>query len=234
MAAAVGLYFYDSVLLLYCNQGILIPVGKRGWLVSFGSSNFRILGKDVFIPNPLLPHRALFRLSWQFDGCSLGVEEDWASYRKALLPMVPMVWCMAAALFLFLPLGFFTTLGNSMLISAVVLLYFSIIAALAWVWTKRKTFKLSGKRFAALAFESLVCSPFALNIIRTVSASMPVREDLTNVSRRLQNPADWNVTCMNLIVRLNEAVETEEDGSERLAMLIEHRRKLQEQCLLCP
>ncbi len=233
MAAVIGLYLYDSSLLLYVNEGILIPIGKQDWLVGFGSDKARIRGKEVFIPNPLLPHRPLFRLSWQFEGSPTLSEGDWTLRRYAFRLLVPMVWGMAVALFVFLPLGLFTRLGERMILSGILLLYLNIIFALLWLWFNRATFDLSGRRFVGLAFESLACSPFAVNLIRKISLGMPVSEDLVSAASRLQHSDDWHTTRMEMMVRLDEEIEGEED-SQRALILKEHRRKLSERDATCP
>jgi hypothetical protein len=234
MAAAVSLYLYDSSLLLYVNEGILIPRGERAWLVGFGSDRARIMGKEIFVPNPLSPHRPLFRLSWKFEGESVVSQSAWALRRGAFRPLAPMVWCMAVSLFVFLPLGLFTRLGDRLILSAILLLYLSIIFALLWTWFNRSTYDLSRKRFAGLAFESLACSPFALNLIRKISSRMPVDEDLVSAACRLQTTDDWRVTRSEMMARLDEEIEGEEDDSQRARILKEHRRKLSERDATCP
>jgi hypothetical protein len=229
MALVVGLYLYDSLLLLHRNEGILTPARRGRWSVGLGSRHYRLLGKALFLPNPLLPHRPLFRLSWRFEGDSAAAQEDWDAHRNALRRIAPMIWLMAVAFFVLLPMGFFTKLGDAALLAGLVLLYLSIISALAWVWRHRLKFNLAGKPFAALAFESLVCSPFALNLIRRVAAHIPVREDLVSASRRLQTADDWHATRAKLVARLDEAIELEEEGSRRMAGLLEHRRRMTEQ-----
>lgn len=229
MAVIIGLYLYDSALLLYRNQGTLELAGRGDWRVAFGSRNFQVRGKNIFIPNPITPHRPLFLLSWNFEGETPEAKEDIADYAHAVQPLRPIVWCMALSLFVLLPLGFFTKLGDVALILAIALLYLSIVAALTWLWFKRAKFKLSPKQFAGLAFESVVCSPFAVNLIRRITLNMPVGEDLVHASRRLQGEEGWSVTRENLVARLDERIEDEDENSERMARLVEHRRRLTEQ-----
>lgn len=228
MAMAIGLYLYDSSLLLYVNEGILIPQSSEGWMVDFGSDKAQISGKNLFIPNPFFPHRPLYRLSWQFEGNPSETEENWAFRRNALRPLVPIVWGMVVALFVLLPLGLFTRLGDRMVLFSILLLYLNIIGAFSWLWFNRVTFDLSARRVATLALESLICSPFALNIIRKVSAGILVKENLINAARRLQRSNDWNTTRAKIVACIDEQVEGEEDDSERIQVLQEHRRKLME------
>lgn len=225
MVAVIGLYLYDSAQLLYCNEAILIPAGKSDWIVGFGSENFGVMGKEFYIPNPFRMHRPLFRLSWKFES-SEEVFEPWEPPRGVLSPLAPLVWNMSIALFVLFPLGFFTRLGDSILLLALVLLFSSILVALVWLWFHRRDFHLSEKRFAGLAFESLICPPFALNLIRHVTMAMPVHEDLVSAARRLQSPSDWAQTRTQLIARLTNEIECEDAESERYSLLQARRQIL--------
>ena len=228
MGVVVLLYVGDSALLLHRNEGVLFPLRPARWTVDLGARDFRLIGKHVFIPNPLFPHRPLFRLTWQLTGNPADTAEDWDAHREAVRPLAPMVGLMAAALFVLLPLGFFTRLGDPALVAALVLLYPAIIAALTWIWRSRLRFGLNGAQFAALAFESLVCSPLALNLARKLCARIPVREDLVGASRRLQRADEWQETRSKIVERLDEAIEAEEEGSPRMANLTDRRRRLLE------
>jgi len=228
MGLVVGLYLYDSALLLHRNEGILVAARRGRWSVGLGFRDLQLAGKHVFIPNPFCPHRSLFRLSWQFEDASADAAESWEAHRDATRPLAPFIWTMALALFVLLPLGFFTRLGDYVLIAALTLLYLGIIAALTWVWRNRLRFDLNAPQFTALAFESLVCSPLALNLARKLCARVPVREDLVSAARRLQSADEWQATRSRLLERLDEAIEAEEEGSPRMANLTDRRRRLLE------
>ncbi|MCP5265721.1 MAG: hypothetical protein H6934_06400 [Burkholderiaceae bacterium] len=233
MLAVAGLYLYDSAQLLYCNEAVLIPAGKRDWKAGFGSANFSVLGRELYVPNLLLIHRPLFRLSWSFER-SGGPSEPWEPAHGAFLPLAPLVWNIAIALFVLLPLGFFTYLGDFALLPALLLLYANMLLALGWIWFHRRNFQLSGKGFASLAFECLICPPFALNLVRRVGLGMPVREDLVSAARRLQREADWAQTRDRLIARLANEIESEDPKSKRYALLQARRRVLVDEGESCP
>ena len=129
-------------------------------------------------------------------------------------------------LFVLLPVGFFTSLGTRVLIAAAALLYLSIVFALAYLWVYREGMDLTRKQIGKLAFEYLVCPPFALNLIRAVSLARPAREDLISAARRLETVDAWNATRNQLLLRLDEEIDMEDEGSERMAGLREHRAKL--------
>ncbi len=228
MILVVALYLYDSMMLLYCNEGILVPAG-RAWKVRFGFREPRIRGKELFIPAPWLPHRPMFRLAWRFEGIppQPGME-NWQARRKVPLPMVALVWSMAVALFLLLPLGFFTRLGHGMLFAALVLLYLSIVSLLAYMGFHRNEMNLTKKQVGKFAFEYLTCPPFALNVVRTLSSSQKIGEDLVTAARRLQDLDHQAKTRQQLILRLDEEIELAEEGTERMTKLQAHRLQLAE------
>lgn len=228
MLLIAGLYLYDSALLLFSNEGILVPAGQ-GWKIRFGLREPRIAGKEFFLPAPWLLHRPMYRLSWQFDGrAPLGKAQEWDARQHAPPILVLLVWSIAMVLFVLLPVGFFTSLGMRILVAAAALLYLSIVFALAYLWVLRESMGLTGKRIGKLAFEYLVCPPFALNLIRAVSLAQPARENLISVAQRLETPEAWQATRGQLLIRLDEEIEMEDEASARMAGLREQRARLAE------
>jgi len=224
MGLVLALYFYDSALLLYCNEGVLSPRGARGWAVGFGSDKLQLRGRETYVPSPLTLHRPLYRLAWAFEGGA--ADRRWTPDARAYRALAPWVWSMAVALFVLLPLGLFTRLGQPLLLAALLLLYGSLLCALSWVWLNHKRLRIPLRQLAALSFECLTCAPFALNLVRHLSARVPAEEDLECAARRLQQPADWQRTRHALIARLDDEIGAEEEGSARLGLLQAHRRAL--------
>jgi hypothetical protein len=226
MLLTLGLYLYDSALLLHINEGVVAPTRGGGWRVRFGSSHLSFRGKELYVPSPFLPHRPEFRLLWGLPSKSMEAHSVWEARRDLFKALGPLVWGMALALFVLLPLGLFSVLGDRMLLLAIFLLYLSIAGALFWLGMKRKQLGMSTRRLGVLAFELLVCPPFAVNVIRRVSAEMPLDADLMSVARQLQVPADWNVTRGEFIARLDEQIDAEDENCERIALLRNSRQKL--------
>ena len=227
MILVVALYLYDSTMLLFCNEAILVPAG-RGWKVRFGLREPRIRGKELFVASPWLPHRPIYRLSWQFEGLPPKPgTENWLARRDIPLPMATLVWGIAVALFVLLPMGFFTKAGHGALLAAVILLYGSILCLVAYLGFHRDRFQLSKKQVGKYAFEYLTCPPFALNVVRTLSLSQKINEDLAVAARRTQNLDHQAKTWQQMILRLDEEIEIEDEGSERMARLQAHRLALE-------
>lgn len=226
MVGVVGIYLLDSSLLLYSNEGIVSPSWGGNWSVSLSSGQFQLKGKDVFVPNPFFPHQPLFRLHWSVP-CTQTSEVCDLGQRKALFrPLAPIVWGIAVALFVLLPLGLFSRLGEQMLLTAVLFLYLCIGTALVWIGINRSEFGLSTKRFVAIAFESLVCSPIALNIIRKISREMLIDDDLVVTARRLQTPDHWIESRTSILAKLDSEIEQEDEDSERAGVLLRYKNEL--------
>lgn len=229
---AVGLYVYDLAVLVCFNEGIMSPRRDGGWSVWIGSNAAQLIGKYVVLPNPLMPHRPLYRLTWEVGGDSAGVKDDWDGQSNSFGPLVPLIWGIAFALFVLLPAALFMGLGDMFLVGTVLFLYTNIAAALSWIWLRRLSYGLSDRRFLGLAFESFVCPPCALNLVRKLSQAINIREDLFSACRRLQLPDDWTTTQTKLLARLEEEIEAADDGSERMSALERRRRSLLEPTVL--
>lgn len=227
MLAIFGLYLYDASLLLHCNEAVFSPRGKRDWNVRFGSPHMGTSTKELFVPNLLLFHRPTFKLSWSFESTTRPVAEDLRPVSFA--PLAPVLWALAAGLFLLLPLGFFTRLGDRALLSALIIVFGSIFFALAWAWSNRAALDLTPRRFFALAFESIVCPPFALNLVRHLSLPMVIREDAVAAARRVQSRESWRLSRSAFLARLDAEIELEKPASERHAALMARRDGLLEE-----
>lgn len=226
MACAVALYLVDSSMLLYGNEGIVTTRGRSGWRVAFGSG-IELRGRDLHVPAPLFPHRPVFRLTWDFAAAQRGAAEaGWTALRAHLKPLTLPIWGTATGLFVLLPLGLFTRLGDGMLVAALVVLYASVLAALAWLAFARARLNLKPRRLAQLAFEALVCPPFALNLARKLSAEVPIGEDLVSAARRLLPAQDWAQARDAFLARVDEEMALAQDDAARLVVLQRARRRL--------
>ena len=228
MLVALGLYLYDSALLLHINEGVITP-RRGGWRLRFGSSHLGFRGKELYLPSPFLPHRPGFLLVWHLRSGAVEAAATWEARSKLFRPAAPLVWAMACALFVLLPLGLFSFLGDWVLLLAVALLYAAIAGALLWLTMKRRELGLSARRLGSLAFELVACPPFAVNVVRRVSVEMPLDADLALAARQLQRPQEWDATRGELIARLDEQIDAEDEGSARCALLKESRRRLAEE-----
>ena len=224
MLALAGLYLYDSALLLYRDEGVVSTRGRTGWAMRFGS-DMQIRGRYLFIPSPLMPHRPIFRLVWKVE-TGAAADHRWTERRTLFEPLAPLVWSVLVSMFVLLPVALFFRLGDAVALAAFAVLYLSILALLGWIGFKRASFGLTGRRFAALAFEALICSPFALNLVRKISAEMPVDENLVQAARRLLDAGKWEAGRMQILARIDEELDFEDEQSRRASALKTLRAEL--------
>jgi hypothetical protein len=244
MLLVLGLYLYESSVLLFCNQAVLSPVRAKGWRVQFGLKHLNIRGKELCFVQLLMPWRPLFVLTWRFETSARpepGVHEDteppepvpptvWhppaiATYQI----LIPLIWWLSSATFIVLPLGLFTSLGDAAVLGACGMLYLGILVLLIVLWRYRSHFQLSKKELLSLGFEYVICPPFALNVIRRLSLKIKIEDDLEPIAHSLQSPQAWLLTRDLMLERLDDQIAYEAQDTARYASLLLHRQKLEAQ-----
>lgn len=231
-AGMIGLYLYDSALLLASNEAILTAHRKDSWSALFGSDRFRIRGKEPFLPNPFLPHRPIFRFTWDTEGLSGGTH-PWRPQRSIYAVFAPTIWIMTIALFVLIPLGLLSRLGNLAVSTGLIIFYVTAIVTLTMVWMKRGILGINGKDFASLAFSSLCCPPFALNLVRHLSLNSQPTEDFLSVIRRLLDAEKRNAAILNILDRLRIEIDWEDEGTPRADALRTHLQSLSHESYSC-
>lgn len=233
VAFAIALYVYDSSSLLFANEAILSR-NRSEWSIWIGSEASRFLGKYLFVPNPLAPHRPIYRLLWSSEArppttACTNPESESAKYKLLGL----MVHTMGFALFVLLPIGLLSPLVSKVaaVSTAVLLFYASAFLSLAWIWTHRRLFLLTDRAAAALAFECLACPPFAVNLVRRLSLATTIDDDLIDTAQRLLAPERWEQLAGELLAKLSDDIDAEEVGTERMAVLQRRRTLLMQKRL---
>lgn len=197
LGGVVLLYLYDSALLLYHNE--IVVIGRcRDYCVSAGSG-FELGGRHVFLPQPFCPHQSLFRLSWPQQGelASGSQAIRMRRVRVALALIAPWTWLLFVLFAAGLPYVLFVSGHLEVLLAWVATVYGVILATLALVYRLRKVLNLSGRDVAAIAMDALLCAPFALNIIRKIGLRQRFQVDLRKVaSTMLPSPAVHALTTI--------------------------------------
>lgn len=227
-----GLYLYDSLLLLESNETLLVSGGKERWRALFGAVDFLIRGKEPCLPNPLLPHRPLYRFSWSAEGL-VGPSSPWSPPGNMYAALAPAVWIMLVSLFVLIPLGLFSRLGNIAIASGILLFYISAVTALALVWFKRSDYKLGGKQFVSLSVECLTCPPFAINLVRHLSLGLPQSEDFLSVVDQCLPESARGAVLERVAVRVKNEIDWEEEGTQRAGALNAHLKYLSRESNSC-
>ncbi|MFC5526836.1 hypothetical protein ACFPPA_13925 [Rhodanobacter ginsengisoli] len=209
MGGVVGLYLYDSALLLFHNE-IVLESKRHGYLVSAGGA-LEIGGRYLFLPNPCCPHRLLIRLGWSAGEARDRPRPPWKRTRLALSIIAPWTWLLLGLFFVALPYALWVG-TNVVLLCWLLLTYLVITAMLLHVHRHRKALNLSTHALIALAFDTLLCAPFAINIVRKISLRQ-VTPDLRSVASSLLSTAEHSVLTGILRRRIQTSLCFLEQGS---------------------
>ena len=77
-------------------------------------------------------------------------------------------------MFMCLPVVMYIYGQGSMLLSLFGLVYLNVIFMLLIVWKNKELLLLDNVKLAKICFESFLCPPFALNIIRKITIDIPI------------------------------------------------------------
>jgi hypothetical protein len=182
MGGVVALYLYDSALLLYHNE--IVVVSQGGGCRISGGSTFELGGRHVFLPHALCPHQPLFRLSWPEQGVVDASAKPVRCRRTLVALSVIAPWMtLLLTLFVFgLPCVVFASNGAAALLAWIVAVYAAIAATMMHVYRYRKALNLSGRAVAAIALDAMLCAPFALNIVRKIGLRQRLDVDLRTLA----------------------------------------------------
>jgi hypothetical protein len=229
MLAISGLYLQDCVLLLWRNEAVLEwrrPVPR----VYFGADQFRIGGRDLFIPNPLTPWRPVFRLAWQVRPRLAGNSHPNAiDLENAARQLGRLSWHLlpiALGLFIGIPLCLRLNAGWACLGLVVGLVYAGVSCLLVRLWSLRKSINLSNRGFASLAFEAIACAPVALNLVRRISRAWPVQQDLVMIAKTRLPPHASRAVIAEVIRRVDDDLAATEAGEDDWNVLTAYRARL--------
>lgn len=226
---AVLFYLYDSTVLLYSNEAILVCDAPGQWHAATGMAGFLLAGRTPCLLNPFTPHRPSFRLSWDFNSLeSHGLTSQWMERTQELRALAPSTLSAAIGLFVLLPIGMFTALGAYAIIPALVLLYGSILVSLIIVARRSLLVTPGWRRWLVLAFECLACPPFGVNLVRRTTLGHRIAEPLPLAAARLLDAAAWAGLRAFCVARLTDALQlTGADSLEQKSLEAQRQRLLE-------
>lgn len=221
----IGLYLFDSAMLLYTNELVFAETNGR-WIFACPGSHWQLLGKNPYLPNPLTPDDLLFRVYWSASEPSEHRESQdvLQHFIRALTPLRYMVSVLLMLLLIGLPLVLFrfgTGLELLILLGAI---YLIITVILVQTYRRREVLGLSGKAFAGLAFDSLACAPFALNIVRKITLQHSLVGDPISFAHKTFDADTFAKLVNSLCNRVDEEMELEDEESSRHSELEAYRK----------
>lgn len=219
MGIYVGLYIYDSALLLLPNEGILKACFASQWRSSFGSKNTTFFGKELYLPNLFGPATPIFRLSWKYETSVPSRTTDWDSCIPTLRWFLVPTWLQFSFSFVLLPLALFGHFGDSLLLAVFALIYLCVALIVVLLYFAKAALSIGSREFWLTALDLLICPPFAINVVRRLSLRQNVTEDFVEAARRLEKPEHWRETEIELCKRLLDEVNCEEEDTPRATAL---------------
>ena len=224
MLLALALYLYDALYLLGRNEALLVRT-RGGWRAAFGAFDWRLAGKEPYLPNPFTPHRPVVRLAWQFDGTVGAGLVRQVELQPQLRGLGWLTGVSAATLFVLLPASLFAHWGTLATLLVVGLLYGVNLAALVLLYRQHRRAAVPARRYWSTAFECLVCPPFCLNLVRRAYAWAAPDEDFLAASQRLLPPAQLQAVRANCLRRIDEQIAFEDEQGSRMAALQRARER---------
>jgi hypothetical protein len=169
--ALAAVYILDSAHFLRIGEAVICTYSGSLRRVTFGWP-FEFGGRRPYVPNPLTPFRAEFRVEWDTCGSAISAARQVAAeMSRHLQTLRPIGWLATACtgLIVFMaPLAL--ALGQARLFLASTLLCFALTAvACVLVAIRRKDLGLTMWQACSVTAVALVCLPCSGNLARAVS-----------------------------------------------------------------
>lgn len=223
----VGFYLFDSMMLLYVNELVFSETNGK-WTFSFPKPHWQMLKKYLYLPNPFTPDRPLFRVFWSVsvvDGY-LQDQEALRHFLYAVKRLRYLTYSLLALQFVGLPVVLFSLGANLGLLVLFGAIYINIAALSIQIYPQREQLGLSGKMLAKLAFDSLVCPPLALNILRKISLQYRFVGDPVGFAHQSFDTETFNQLIKSLCQQVDKAMQFEDEGSPKYANLKNYRNRI--------
>ena len=222
---AIGLYLFDSTLLLYSNE--LMFVRRRSRWGFAESSALLLAGRRIYVPNPLAPGTPQFRVRWS-DADSRQEQEEAGELEIFFTALRPVQYLVIALLIIMLalPLELLVFGTGVELLLVMAAFYVVTLASLGYIFARRRELRLSGRAFAALCFDTLACAPFAINLVRKLALRRALVGNPIAFAARTFEPAALSSLIRAVDTRVRAEQRREPGQTPRWSELESYRRQL--------
>jgi hypothetical protein len=222
---AIGLYLFDSTLLLFSNELMLLRRGRRWGIAE--SSALLLAGRRVYFGNPLAPGRPQFRVRWS-EKDTRQEQPDVAQLERFLDALRPVQYLVVTlwVILLALPVELILFGAGVGLLVAMAGFYAVIVATLGYIFVRRRELGVGGRAFAALCFDSLACAPFANNLARKLSMKQGIAGNPIAFAARSFEPGMLSDLVRAVVARVTEEQLREFGQTPRWHELEAYRREL--------
>ncbi|CAM5461473.1 hypothetical protein [Eoetvoesiella caeni] len=183
------------------------------------------MGKRLYIPNLLLPHKPIYRLSWNPEKIEQISSFDWVAEKPLYLWFAFPAYGMALSLFILTPTVYYLSgLNEDLLWCLALIYYFSIVVGIG-LYLYRRRLELSNKKAISVFLECIFCPPLAINIIRKLSLLRPMQDDFAQSAFQLLGQDQWEELRNDLIAYIDNEIE-ETDAEDKIARLNQSKEQL--------
>lgn len=223
---AIGLYLFDSALLLYSNE--LLFLRRSGRWSFAASSSLLLAGRRLYLPNPLTPGTPQFRVRWS-EADTRQEREPVAQLDEFFVALKPLQYVVGVLLVILAALPFeLLVFGTGPELLALMACFYAVIlAALGYIFLRRRALCLSGRSFLALAFDALACSPFAINLVKKLSMRRSLAGNPIDFARERFDPGRLSALIHAVSRRVSQEQQREYGQTPRWSDLEAYRQRLE-------
>ena len=222
---AIGLYLFDSTLLLYSNELMFVRRGSRWGFAE--SSALLVAGRRICFPNPFTPGTPQLRVRWSEVDPRQEQEEagELERFFRALRPVQYLVIALLIIM-LALPVELLVFGTGVELLLVMAAFYVVTLACLGYIFARRRELRLSGRAFAALCFDCLACAPFAINLVRKLALRRALAGNPIAFAARTFEPAAFSSLIRAVDTRVCAEQRQESGQTPRWSELESYRGRL--------
>jgi len=226
IAGIIGFYVFDSALILYFNEVLFIRRANQ-WSFSLPDTRWQALGRYLYIPNPLSPDQVLLRCHWSPSESMPAT--DPSNRETVMEPYVPLQYLIVVLWVLLLiasPVALLAVGAGWFFLGLILLAYMVAIGMVVYAFRHRVRFGMSMRDAAKLGFDSLVCIPFAINLVRKISLQHSPGGDVIELGKRLLPDDIFHRFVRDVGSRVDEELAIIDDRSPRYQMLKSYQARL--------
>lgn len=233
LLVATLLYLSDAAQLLYTNEVLFLHRSRGVWRAYLPDGYPTIARRFLLIPKPLQPGSALLRVTWPRGQRAQASEPAGIGARVAdvLKRLAPIRWLSALLLpqiFLALPLIYMYWGDGPEVIVALLLIYLQAIVLVSLFVSRCRALGLGWGKVALIAFESLICIPYAINVYRKATLhALPKEHDILELDRALLSETELAAFRQALVEKIDRELEWNPDSPDA-GQRVEFRKRLGE------
>ncbi len=206
-------YLYDSLMLLNINE-LIIQKSFKKWSYRFPVFGLQILRKFPLVMNLLMPNFLVFNLSWPSPKEEID-SDKLETLIQSLLPLQTIASLLLLLIIFVLPVVAFLFDSGPQLLALFMLIYLLIFFSVCYLIICRDSLGLSGLKASSIAFECILCPPFAINIARKVSVNYEIGSDPLDCSKMLFDKQTFELFKADLTSLLKINIKYHEQDSAR-------------------